>query len=78
MGAVQRGPRQVEVYKRADERWAWVALAWNGEKLANDAGQGFENRVDCISSVSATIVAGVPILVRDGEDPGFLRLTGGE
>ena len=36
----------LEMYKRADGKWAW-RLRVNGEIVATDGGQGYENREDC-------------------------------
>lgn len=37
----------IEIYQRADNRWAWRLLARNGRIIATDGGQGYENRADC-------------------------------
>lgn len=36
----------LEIYKRADGKWAW-RLRSNGQIVANDGAQGYENREDC-------------------------------
>lgn len=38
---------RTEVYKRADGLWAWRVVAENGNIVATDGGQGYENRADC-------------------------------
>ena len=35
-----------EVFRRADGKWAWRAIAANNQTVASDAGQGYENRAD--------------------------------
>lgn len=47
----------LDFYNREDGKWAWRAKARNGEILANDAGQGYENKGDCMDA--ATLVTGV-------------------
>ena len=42
---------KVQVYQRVDERWAWRAIASNGQIVATDGGQGYENRSDCAAMV---------------------------
>jgi uncharacterized protein YegP (UPF0339 family) len=37
-----------ELYRRADGRWAWRLVGSGGDILANDAGQGYENRADAL------------------------------
>lgn len=34
------------LYRRADGRWAWQLKADNGEIIATDGGQGYENEAD--------------------------------
>lgn len=48
----QPAPLEAEVYKRKDGRWAWRANAANGQVIATDGGQGFENRTDAVESAS--------------------------
>lgn len=38
---------KLEVYQRTDDRWAWRLVADNGQVIATDGGQGYENRGDC-------------------------------
>ena len=47
---------ELQVYQRADERWAWRLLASNGEVIATDGGQGYENRGDCERVAKAVVV----------------------
>jgi uncharacterized protein YegP (UPF0339 family) len=35
------------IYTRADGRWAWRLVADNGDIVATDGGQGYENESDC-------------------------------
>jgi uncharacterized protein YegP (UPF0339 family) len=48
----------LEVYQRADKRWAWRLRAGNGAIVATDGGQGYENRADC-ARVARAVVAGL-------------------
>lgn len=43
---------KTEVYRRTDDRWAWRAIAGNGQVIATDGGQGFENRTDAVDSAA--------------------------
>lgn len=36
-----------ETYEREDGRWGWRLRHSNGDVLATDHGQGYENRNDC-------------------------------
>lgn len=47
----------LEVYKRTDGKFAWRLKAGNGEIIATDGGQGFENKFDAGASAVA-VVAG--------------------
>jgi uncharacterized protein YegP (UPF0339 family) len=38
---------ELDVYKRNDGKWAWRLVAPNGQIIATDGGQGYENRGDC-------------------------------
>jgi uncharacterized protein YegP (UPF0339 family) len=35
---------KIEIYQRADGKWAWRVRASNGQVVATDGGQGYENR----------------------------------
>lgn len=35
------------VYQRSDGLWAWRITSDNGNIIATDGGQGYENRTDC-------------------------------
>lgn len=37
---------KVEFYQREDDRWAWRLIARNGNIVATDGGQGYENLRD--------------------------------
>jgi len=61
---------RTEVYKRADDRWAWRVVAENGNIIATDGGQAYENRADCEGMAALFTVtpepAGVAI-IRPGD-----------
>lgn len=48
----------LEIYQRADKRWAWRLRAGNGAIIATDGGQGYENRADC-ARVARAVVDGL-------------------
>lgn len=48
----------LEIYQRADGRWAWRLRAGNGRIIATDGGQGYENRADC-ARVADAVVSGL-------------------
>tara|TARA_B100000378_G_scaffold197847_1_gene161396 strand:- start:183 stop:419 length:237 start_codon:yes stop_codon:yes gene_type:complete len=39
----------LDVYRRSDGKWAWRLTAPNGNIIATDGSQGYENRGDCES-----------------------------
>jgi len=41
----------VEFYQRTDMKWAWRMFARNGQIIATDGGQGYENRHDATQMV---------------------------
>jgi uncharacterized protein YegP (UPF0339 family) len=43
---------KIEIYRRADGKYAWRLKAGNGEIIATDGGQGFENHEDCADSAA--------------------------
>jgi uncharacterized protein YegP (UPF0339 family) len=45
------------IYKRADGRWAWSLKSDNGDIIATDGGQGYENEADC-REMADSIVGG--------------------
>ncbi len=47
-----------EVFPRTDGRFAWRLEAGNGEIIATDGGQGYENEADC-ARVGARVVTGL-------------------
>ncbi|WP_194385353.1 YegP family protein [Microbacterium luteum] len=49
---------RIEFYKRTDGKWAWRLIASNGQVIATDGGQGYENRADC-ERVGKAIVVGL-------------------
>jgi uncharacterized protein YegP (UPF0339 family) len=48
---------KIEVFKRADGRWAWHLTAANGDIIATDGGQGYENKGDA-QEMANRIVSG--------------------
>lgn len=48
---------KLEIYRRTDDRWAWRLIADNGQVIATDGAQGYENRGDC-EVVANAIVRG--------------------
>lgn len=47
----------VEVYQRSDGRYAWHLIANNGNVIATDGGQGYENKSDA-QDVARNVVNG--------------------
>lgn len=47
----------LDFYERADGKWAWRAKARNGQIVATDGGQGYENKGDAMDA--ATLVTGL-------------------
>lgn len=45
----------LEIYQRADHRWAWRLRAANGAIIATDGGQGYERRIDAARTATAVI-----------------------
>jgi uncharacterized protein YegP (UPF0339 family) len=43
----------LDIYQRTDDRWAWRLKADNGQVIATDGGQGYENRGDCARIANA-------------------------
>lgn len=48
---------RLETYRRTDGRWAWRLITENGNIIATDGGQGYENREDC-DEIARKVVAG--------------------
>jgi uncharacterized protein YegP (UPF0339 family) len=42
---------EIEVYRRADGKWAFRVKAANGEVIGTDGGQGYENMADAERTV---------------------------
>ena len=40
---------KLEIYKRTDGKWAWRVRAENGQIVATDGGQGYENQHDAVT-----------------------------
>lgn len=57
---------RVELYRRVDGRWAWRAVADNGQVVATDGGQGYEHRTDAADQ-AFEVTGLVPVEV-DGDD----------
>jgi uncharacterized protein YegP (UPF0339 family) len=51
-GAIMANANSVELYKRADGKWAWRIIARRGnlpdEIIATDGNQGYENKADAL------------------------------
>jgi hypothetical protein len=45
-------PLRVEVYRRKDGRWAFRVVGANGQIVADDGNQGFERRIDAVTTAS--------------------------
>ena len=43
-----RSGRKLEVYLRTDSKFAWRVRGSNGQVVATDGGQGYDNLDDCI------------------------------
>lgn len=43
---------KIEIYRRKDNKYAWRLIARNGQIIATDGGQGFENHEDCADSAA--------------------------
>ncbi|MFF2631970.1 YegP family protein [Microbacterium sp. NPDC058021] len=48
----------LDIYQRTDGLWAWRLTAPNGNIIATDGGQGYENKHDC-ELIAHAIAAGV-------------------
>jgi uncharacterized protein YegP (UPF0339 family) len=48
---------KINVFERADGKWAWSLVAANGDIIATDGNQGYENKSDC-ESMASRIVSG--------------------
>lgn len=40
---------KLEIYRRADGKWAWRVRAANNQIVATDGGQGYENETDAMT-----------------------------
>ncbi|HRE00417.1 MAG TPA: YegP family protein [Ilumatobacteraceae bacterium] len=47
------------VYQRADKKWAWQLKAANGNVIATDGSQGYENVADCRNMATKIVLDGV-------------------
>lgn len=46
---------KLEYYLRADGKWAWRLVARNGQVVATDGGQGYENRADAVGTAESVL-----------------------
>ena len=49
---------QLHCYKRTDGKWAWRLTADNGQIVATDGGQGYDNYSDCQGMADAVVING--------------------
>ena len=49
---------RLEVFQRKDDRWAWRLLAANGQVIATDGAQGYEDEAEC-ARMGARVVTGL-------------------
>jgi uncharacterized protein YegP (UPF0339 family) len=49
---------KIEFYRRTDGRWAWRLLADNGQPIATDGGQGYENLDDALHGANLATAYG--------------------
>jgi uncharacterized protein YegP (UPF0339 family) len=45
-------------YKRTDKKWAWRLTADNGQIVAVDGAQGYDNYGDCQSMADKVVISG--------------------
>lgn len=49
-------PGRIQVYRRKlTRKWAWRLIAANGNKIATDGGQGYNNRQDAVNMATAIV-----------------------
>lgn len=48
---------KINVFEREDGKWAWNLVAANGDIIATDGGQGYENKADC-QDMARRVVSG--------------------
>jgi uncharacterized protein YegP (UPF0339 family) len=54
---------RTEIYRRDDGKWAWRAVAGNGQIVGTDGGQGYNNEFD--AAAGCVLVTGIgPEVVR--------------
>ena len=53
---------KLEIYRRADGKWAWRLKAGNGQVVATDGGQGYENLGD-VADITREIFSGSAVEV---------------
>lgn len=59
---------KLELYKREDGKWAWRLKGGNGQIVATDGGQGYENRGDAQRMAEGIINPDVVTSVIGGND----------
>lgn len=60
--------KRTQVYRRADGKWDWRSIASNGQITSTSAGQGFENKAECIASAIRENHPETPVEIEDDED----------
>jgi uncharacterized protein YegP (UPF0339 family) len=56
-----------EIYRRTDGRWAWRLKATNGQVVATDGGQGYENHADVETIVTRLFPRVTPITLTEDQ-----------
>jgi len=72
---------RIEVYPREDGRWAWRRIAPDGQVLATDGGQGYENKAFAIGAAQRaceTTTAGVDWFDHDPRIPRDVAAESGD
>lgn len=67
------------VFKRSDGRWAWRLVADNGNVIATDGGQGYENRLDCLEMFNQVVSGDYSgnVIIEGETGRSALNVTGG-
>lgn len=58
MAAIEKTYPCIEVYERADEKFAWRLRAANQQIIATDGGQGYDKKADAVSMADRIIRKG--------------------
>ena len=48
---------KLQFYRRTDRRWAWRLRASNGQVIATDGGQGYEDLAECERMAEVVLAA---------------------